>query len=251
VHSDRPAKPCRRGRRLLGLAVVLAAAGPLAGCATTYQTAARLQLNSRRVVLAASATRVGAPSRTVLARDVTVLRAKGRAAVVMTVVNEGHTAISDLPIAVGYRLRGNHVKYLNTAAGEPYFDSHLPPLRAGQQLVWVLSPARALPRGVHLRVVIGSRPATHSKVTLTRAPVRLKVDNRGSSVSIAVTNLTGVEQQNLLLYAYVKEAGKYRQAGSATVAELDSGASESARLALIGRGSTSAVEVEAVPTILQ
>jgi hypothetical protein len=252
VRSDRPAKLLRRRSwRLLGVLVALAAAGPLAGCSTTYQKAARLQLNSRRIVLTGSVTRVGGPSRTVRARDVAVVRDGGRVAVVVNVVNEGRSAVSDLPIAVGYRLRGHHVRYINIAAGGQYFDSHLPPLRAGQQLVWVLSPARSLPRGARPVVVIGSRPATHSEVTLTHTPVRLKVDNRGSSLSIAVTNLTGVEQENLLLYAYVKEAGRYRQAGSATITELDPGASERMRLALVGGGSTSAVRVDAVPTILQ
>lgn len=251
MRSDRPVQPRHRGRRLLGLAVVLAAAGPLAGCSTTYQKAARLQLNSRRIVLASSVTRVGTPSRTVLARDVTVLRAKGRTVVVMTVVNDGHRAVSDLPIAVGYRARGKLVKDVNTAAGEQYFDSHLPPLRAGQRLVWVLSPAHAIPRGARLQVVVGARPATHSKVTLANATVSVKVDQSSRGLAVTVRNLTGVEQQNLLLYAYVKRAGKYQQAGSATIAEIDSGARGRARLALIGHGSTSTVKVEAVPTILQ
>jgi uncharacterized lipoprotein YmbA len=99
----------------------------LAGCATTQQEAARLQLNSSRI----RATQVGvrvtrADQSGVTVQQVAVIRAAHSSAIVVRLANGTSRPTSDLEISVGFKTPGRRPSYLNAADGIDYFQDHIP-----------------------------------------------------------------------------------------------------------------------------
>ena len=99
-------------------AVLVVAAAGSAGCATTQQEAARLQLNSARIRTSEAATQVavggqGGAGHARGARDA----AAARTAFVVQLRNPGRRAVSDLPISVG--VRGPHRRRIDVNVLSP------------------------------------------------------------------------------------------------------------------------------------
>jgi hypothetical protein len=240
-----------RSASQLGVFVaVVGVAGLCAGCATTMQTAARLQLNSARI----RATQVGvkvtpaSADPTVSVTGVSVLRAGHRTAFAVTVRNTGRRAVDDLPISVGYTRKGRTV-YLNSAEGLDYFDAHLPRIAAGRTWTWVYTAAKALP----------ARVRTFARVSTTAAPpipgsisqVTINVDwgtPTAGPLRVHLSNLSGIPQYQLPIFAYAIRGDRLLAAGTANVAQLSGGAKTTVRIPLLG-DKTAQVSVEAAPTI--
>ena len=239
----------RSARRV---ALAMAIALPLAGCTTTMHAAQRERLESARQRAALQPTRVTSPNPRVSASALTAVRSGGQTALIVTVTNHSARAVSDLPISVGYRTAAGNDVYLNAGADLSYFDAHLPLIRAGRALTWVYTTQRRVPIGLSTFARIGSKRSVPA--LLTELSVHIAVGYRaasgGRSLSVRLRNATGVPQYELQVYAYATRDGHYVAAGSATVADLDSGASDRLRLPLVG-SSTNQLHVDAVPTILQ
>jgi hypothetical protein len=231
------------------LAVCAAAAGPLAGCSTTMQRAARLQQNDARIRAAERATRVG---RTSPAIRVTAIHVLARHALVVQLRNSSSRTLSDLPISVGYRLAGRAAVVLNGRPGAGYFASHLPIIPAGAAFAWVLSQPRALPRRAHVFALVGARPAV--PVTIPNALPAIRAAARaagGGWVRVVVRNLSSVPQLQLPVYVVARARGRIVAAATALVPELDPGARRRVELHLTGRAGGIAPQTEVLPTIFQ
>jgi hypothetical protein len=232
---------------------MLAAAGPLAGCSTTMQTAARLQLNDARIRATAQGVHVhrGSESATVRVQRIQLVKAGGRIAFVVTIRNAGSSAVSDLPISVGYTATRHAPVYLNAVANLSYFDAHLPAIAAKRQITWVYAGARALPAGAApFAEMSGGADPPAGRVALPAIAATVSGRARvGEALAIRLRNLSGVPQYQLPVYAFARRGGRLVAAGTASVASLNGGSEQTVRLPLLGDAGGAELTVEAPPTI--
>jgi hypothetical protein len=238
----------------------------LAGCATTQQEAARLQLNSARLRATEVATRISGPDADIRIERVALLSGAGGSAVVVRLLNRGSEPVSDLPIAVGVVAgRPRHVPphgrrqrdwqrqrvYLNTATGLDYFSTHTPSIPAGGALTWVFTTPRRFGSEERAFAEVG-RPASPAVVVPGSLPpieVTAVRTGRGDAVEVAVRNRSSVPQYQLPVYAVVLSRGHYRAAGQTTIPHLGTGSTATVQLELIGKPGPTSIELEAPPTI--
>ncbi len=241
----------RSASRLLAISLGFAL---VAGCTTTQQKAARLQLKNARIRLNETPLRLGAASSGVHVTAVRLLRGRSHpgAAVVVVVRNGSARPVSDLPVLVGVNSPGGHRTDLNAAAGESYFQNHLPVIGAGRTLTWVLTLGHRPPGGSRPFAMVGSASPTII-TTIGRLP-SLKVapaGTRGTATDLTVRNSSGVTQYQLPVYAIARRGERPVAAGQATIEELDGGASAQLRLPLVGNPSGATLSFEAPPTIFK
>lgn len=260
----RSASSQTHGGALVSL-VALVAAGSLAGCSTTQQEAARLQLNAARIRAGEAGTRVTVPGRTVRVTRVALVAGGGQTAFVVEVRNPAPRAVSDLPISVGVRVAGRPAIYLNTQSGLEYFyfDAHLPAVPAKGTLTWVYIADRRLPAGATPFAVVGGEPsppaaAGPGRLPVIRATVHVPArppsagpTSRTASLTVTLRNLSSVPQYQLPVYAVAQIAGRYVAAGNLTVVHLGSQSTKTLQLDLLGNLDDAPVQVEALPTIFQ
>jgi hypothetical protein len=248
----------RRGPRAASARIVctvtalLVTAGLLAGCTTTQHEAQRMQVDSARERAAVLTTKVTSANPLVGASVSAAVAQGGKTALIVSVHNSGHKAVTDLPISVGYSLPGRRRVYLNAGAGLYYFQAHLPAIFAGQSRVWVYTANRALPDGARLFADVGSKPSVPALLTESNVRIGLKLDgSTGTKLQIGLENSTSVPQYQLQLYAYAKRGGRYVAAANHTVTDLGAGSHQNLTLKLVGAAQGATVQVEAIPTILQ
>ncbi len=236
----------------------MAAAAELAGCATTQQEAARLQLNAARIRASEQRTEVTLPGRAVDVTRVVRVMAGGRTAFVVQVRNAGRQPVSDLPISVGVRVAGKRPIYVNqqSAAELSYFGAHLPLVEAGATLTWVYATDRRLPAHARPFALVGGTPSNVAPRTnplpVVRARALAPSPAAGASpLAVSLRNLSSVPQYQLQVYAVAERAGRYVAAGSITVPHLGSNASSRLKLPILGHIGSARLQVEAAPTIFQ
>jgi hypothetical protein len=213
---------------LVALAVV--------GCSTTQQQAARLQLNSARIRASQVALRLDGRDRAVV---VTSVRAVAGRAIVVALRNDGATPVSDLPLLV----RIASARYLNGAAGMPYFQTHVPAIAAHGRLQWVLTLARRLPPRAPLVARVGRATVTPA----VKALPEVRIARSGGVVT--VRNDSSIPQYQLPVYAVASRGGRYVAAGQTTIADLGAGAQVRLRVPLVGDPSGATLSLEAPPSI--
>ena len=231
-----------------GAGALLISAAVLAGCTTTQETAARLRLNSDRIVAASNGTRVTRNARTVTVKAISVVRGHHRSATIVAVSNPSPHALSDLPISVGYTLGARRV-YLNASSSLGYFNAHLPLIAAHQTINWVFSSAHAIPAGAQLFANIGATPSVPVG-TITAVP-DLSVRATGvsaSDVKLAIDNTSGLPQYQLQVYYVGQRGRRVVTAGNMTVAYIGSGSTQTVQIRPAGAAAGAAVRIEALPT---
>lgn len=236
--------------RRVALAVFGAVA--LAGCTTTQHAAQRERLDAARQRAALEPTRVVAANTVVTATAISEVRAAHRTAFVVTIHNAGKTAVTDLPISVGYTTPGGVSVYLNAAASLTYFEAHLPAIRAGGELTWVYTVNRRLPEAARAFARVGRKPAAPALLTETNVSIKVRYHYSSStgSLSVQLDNPTSVPQYQLQLYAYARRGAQYVGAANRTIMTLGAGSKRSINLGLVG-ASSDELHVQVVPTILQ
>ena len=226
----------------------------LAGCTTTQQKAARLQLNNARLRLNETRLRLGDRSSEVRVDsvDLVATRTRAEAAVVVTIRNQTSKPVSDLPVLVGLSLRGGHRTNLNAAAGLSYFRNHLPAIPSHGELNWVLTLHRRLPAGAKPFAIVGTASPTTATAIGALPAVRVtSVKTSGSDTSFTVLNSSSVSQYQLPVYAVARRGQRWVAAGQTTIDELDGGHSAQLRLALVGNPAGASLSFEAPPTIFK
>jgi hypothetical protein len=240
----------RSVRALAPAALVIAAAGLLAGCTSTQTEAARERINNARILASQLITRVDMATAenppVTSATRVTVLD-RGEAFVV-SVVNSGPKPVSNLPLSIGYYSHGK-ADYLNARVGLPYFASHTAEIRGRSTLQWVYSTGTRLPSGARPFAYLGSRADPAVSVPPTAGLSTRPLRREGSQWLVQVTNLTSIPQYQLPIYLYVREDGRIVGAGVSSLADLSGGATSTVRVAVIGAASVGNVSVEAPATI--
>jgi hypothetical protein len=243
--------------RMTVLVATLIAAGPLAGCATTQQEAARLQLNSARIRASAYAVKVTRRDPAVAVRTVELIDGGTRSAVLVVIHNRMAAPISDLTISIGTRGPSGARRYLNAIAGLPYFGDHIPAIPAHGTLNWIFTIGRRLRAGTRLFALVGAPPSAvaarpPSLPRISAALVRSTVVTAAAAeLSLEVRNHSAVPQYQLPVYAFVRRGGSYLAAGSATIAHLTRNASTTLSLRLLGVSKGARVVIQTPPTIFQ
>jgi hypothetical protein len=171
---------------------------------------------------------------------VTLISARTRTAVVVTLHNTASSPVSDLPLLVGIA-RGH---FLNAAAGRPFFQTHVPAIAAGGSLRWVLTVGRGLPRGSVPFARVGV--ASGDTATTVKTLPEVQIARRGGVIT--VRNGSSVPQYQLPVYAVASRGGRYVAAGQTTIADLGSGAQVRLRLSLVGNPSGATLSLEAPPS---
>jgi hypothetical protein len=226
----------------------------LAGCTTTQQKAARLQLNNARIRLNETRLRLAGQSSEVRVTSVNLLttRSRSEAAVVVTVRNQAPKPVSDLPLLVGLNLPGGHRTDLNAASGMSYFRNHLPAIPAHGGLTWVLTLHRRIPAGAKPFAVVGTAsPTTATAIGALPALRVASVKTNGSDASFTVLNSSSVSQYQLPVYALARRGQRLVAAGQTAIGELDGGDSAQLRLAFVGDPTGASLSFEAPPTIFK
>jgi len=261
-----------RSIRLVGALAAGLAAVALAGCVSTQTKNARTLLVNARTLDAESRVRVTTPDPDVTVSGVQLVRSALGDAVVVTVRNDAAHPVSDLPISVGLRVRGQKPSYLNGAANLPYFATHVTAIEPSATATWVLTirhtPTALHRAGSHLFAVVGEaqRPASTRARSLPRLEARLATAATGASgasasasasapapasgrLVVTVANGSGVPQIGLPVYAVATRAGHVVGAASGSVGELDGGSRARLSLKLFGTTTGATVQLSALPTI--
>jgi hypothetical protein len=236
-------------------------AAVLAGCSTTQQEAARLQLNAARIRASEQRTEVTAPGQAVQVTRVARVMNGGRTAFVVQVRNPGNRPVSDLPISVGVRPAGKRRIYVNlqSPAELSYFAAHLPLVAAGATLTWVYTTDRRLPAHARPFALVGGTPSNTAPRTNPLPVIRAGAASPAASASataasplaVVLHNLSSVPQYQLQVYAVAERAGRYVAAGSFTVPHLGSNARSRLTLPILGHIGNARLQIEAAPTIFQ
>ncbi len=230
----------------------------LAGCSTTQDEAARLQLNSARIRAAEQKTVVRAAGSAVEVSDVSMLSTPGTHTFVVDVRNPGAHAVTDLPISVGVREHGDRRVYLNSHSGQElsYFDAHLPRIAAGSSVTWVFATPHPVPLGARPFALVGAHPAPVVSATATAPAIGVHVTAthagaRGRTwLTVTLRNNTSVPQYQMPVYAVARRGRRAVAAGQLIVPHLGTQRSLSLRVPIQGSLQHARLSVAALPTIV-
>jgi len=224
----------------------------LAGCSTTQQEAARLQLNSARLRASQLSVRVTHDNPQLAVTRLAVLGSGRGSAIVVRLRSRTAHPVSDLPISVGVIRPGGRRHYLNTAPGMDYFQTHLPVIPADGALTWVLTTGQ-IPSGQRPFAIVGAQGAVQPGAipTLPRLTVAATLTRPGRSLALTVGNPSAAPQYQLPVYAVASRAGRYVAAGEATIANLGTGTSTQLQVTLVGNPARATISLEAPPTIFR
>ena len=245
----------RSASKMAALLATGAVAITASGCevTTTQEKAARVQLNSARVRAENEPTKVGEPDARVHVTNKQVIRSGKETAFVITLRNDGDEAVSDLPLAVGVQ-KGGEERWLNLARRTPYFQSHIPAIAAGGEMVWVYVAKDEVPDGKPLAKV--SAEATQEIVSDGEFPaLAASAEAAGSKdapqARLQLTNPSSIPQYGLEAYVVAADGDKYVAAGLTRIAELDPGVDVAKNLTLVGDPAGAELEAVVPPTILK
>jgi hypothetical protein len=240
----------------------LAAAGAvvtLAGCATTQDEAARLQLNSARIRAAEQKTVVRSAGSAVEVSAVSLLSSPGAHTFVVTVHNRQSSAVTDLPISVGVSSRGHRRVDLNAHSTQElsYFDSHLPRIAAGSSLTWVFTTTTKLPSRAHPFALVGARPSPAASAGATAPTIAARVTGTrrthdgGAVLEVTLRNSSTIPQYQMPIYAVAQRGGRFVAAGELIVPHLGSQKTLSVRVPIRGLLTDARLNVAALPAIVR
>jgi hypothetical protein len=223
----------------------------LAGCATTQQEAARLQLNDARTRASQVPLVLGARDPAARIAALTLIGGRDGAALVVRVRNLQPRPVTDLPILVGVSLPRRQRIYLNRAAGLDYFQTHVPLIAAHGELTWVFTTRRRLPSQARPFAEVGeavsSAPAGAHEIP--GLSVALARPTAGSGARLILVNHSSVPQYQLEVYGVAQRHGRYVAAGRASVEGVAAGATQALSLRLVGDPAGGKLSLEVPPTI--
>lgn len=244
-------------RRAVELAILTGVVVGMTGCETNMQRSARLEKVARAERLAhplnaGQVVNVTRESPQVKVVETAVVHSENGTAAVVTLENVSRKPLRDAPIAITVTGKGGVGLYKNNAAGlEPSLVS-VPLLEPSRQTVWVDDQVQAAsaPTGVNARV--GESPSVSGE------PPNLTVEgahsfedpSSGIGEEGTVVNRSRVSQQQLVVYAVARRAGRVVAAGRAVLPEAKAGARTNFQVFFIGSPQGAKLEVSAPPTTL-
>lgn len=237
--------------KLAVLAGVGGAAVLLTGCVTTQDRNARAKLSAERQIAAREPLRLGARNAQVDVSSATLVRGRDRArtaAVVVELRSRSATPLTDLPIAVGVRLRGGKRLALNSGRDLSWFETHVAALAPGATTTWVLTARRRVPAGARAYAQVGV-PSAKPGSRASSLP-RLRASDLGGG-RVRVRNDSDVPQIDLPVYAVARAGGRAVAAGRVSIPKLSGKRETTVAVRLVGARKASQTQVHVLPTIFE
>lgn len=251
----RSARTTSRAAIAVLTACLTAAVASGCGFTTTQQKDAWLGVKAERTLVKPQNIKIGKPDPDIEVTGTSIVRGDKETAITVGVKNTSEHPVNDLPIAVGIKGDNTDGGYLNLTKGVKYFESHIPALAAGEAKTWVFVSKHDVPDGEPFAEV-GERATP--PLTVAESLPGLEVTQTGTSstkaggtVELEVSNVSGVPQYDVEIYATASKGGNVVAAGTASLDELEGGHSDSVKLALVGDPKDATVDVFAPPTIFK
>jgi hypothetical protein len=199
--------------------MLLAAAALAVGvsaCESSQDRSAELAKQGGNAIKSEKGLQLGGHNSAVKVMASTVLTDKNGSAVVVTLQNTGSTTLTDLPIAIEVLDAKGKKVFTNTTPGLQRALQTVPDLPPGKPVDWVNDQVFPTAKPKSVKVTVGSSTKTTavdptaltvSKATIANDPVS------GIEANGTLTNTTGSEQDQVLLFAVARKGGKVVAAG--------------------------------------
>ena len=234
------------------VAVVVLAALVLTGCETTAEKSAKLERAAKHVTLAQTGLTITRESTDVNVTGAIFLHSTEGGAAVVTLHNRSNRILRHVPIAIAVRNAQGSPIYTNSTPGlAPTLVSValLPPHGA---LTWIDDQIQGAATASSVKARVGAASSTVGalpKIDVEGAGLHEDPTN-GIGVEGTVVNHSAVGQQELVVYAIARRAGRIVAAGRAVLPTLSAGASMPFQAFFIGDPRGSTLQVTAPPTTL-
>jgi hypothetical protein len=204
---------------------------------------------AKRRALAQRALTITRPSTKVKVIATAIVHSSEGAAAVVTLRNVSNRALLDVPIQITVRSARGASIYTNAVPGLSPTLVSAALLPAHAMLTWIDDQvqASATPASVSAKVGEGA-PATGAIPRLSVEGAHLS--EGGTEAEGNVVNHSAVAQQELVVYAVARRAGRVLAAGRAVLAQAPAGASTPFQLFFVGDPRGGQLEVEAPATTL-
>lgn len=242
------------------LAALVLAALALTACESNQQRSAKLEkaakrreheteLHAQAAQKALSITHVSTSVKVIAA---TVLHDSEGAAAVLTLRNSSNSALRDVPVQITVKNATGAATYTNATPGLSPSLVSVSLLPAHGVLTWIDDQVQGggAPASVNAKVGEAS-PASGTIPTLAVAGAHLAPGSAsGAGAEGVVVNRSSVSQQELIVYAVARRAGRIVAAGRAVLAQAPAGASTPFQIFLVGEPRGATLEVTAPATTL-
>ncbi len=240
---------------VLKRALVVVGCGALtvtfAACESTESESAKIE---REAVLAREhepgALKVGTPSRTVRASDVTLLGGGGRGAVALRLTSSSTRAEANVPVLVEVKGKAGKLLYSNQPGGTDTKLQHVALLSPHASAWWVDDQVLINQPSSSVTVRVGSGKNAKSSDASAVSVGHAGGVSASGTVSGELVNHAHRAQRDVSVYAVALRRGKVVAAGRALVATLAAaGKSSSApfEVRLVGNPAGAKIELTAVP----
>jgi hypothetical protein len=242
------------------LAALVLAALALTGCESNQQRSAKLakaakqrehetELHAQAAQKALAITHVSTRVEVIAA---TVLHDSEGAAAVLTLRNSSNSALRDVPIQITVKNAAGASTYTNATPGLSPSLVSVSLLPAHGVLTWIDDQVQSSGAAASVSTKVGeASPASGAIPTLTVQGAHLAQGSAsGAGAEGVVVNRSGVSQQELIVYAVARRAGRIVAAGRAVLAQAPAGASTPFQIFLVGEPRGATLEVSAPATTL-
>ncbi len=194
----------------------------LCSCQSTQERSAELQHQAKHEVLASQSTAVTKENPSVRVLQSTVIHSSSGTAVVVALRNTSTHTLENAPIEVTVRDAHGSVLYQNNASGLELSLSTVSLLLPGQETIWVDDQVTASGIPASASALVGEGTQTSGSIPqLSISGIHQSAEAAAETIlSGGVTNHSQTAQQNLVVYAVARRAGKIVAAGRAVLPEV-------------------------------
>ena len=240
--------------RAASITALLVVAAAFAGCETTMEKSAKLEVSGAGLAQLETV-KLGATNRDIEVLDKTILTDQYGTAVIIRLKNTGNQPQVDVPIQIDIKDPKGKSVFRNDTEGLEDGLLNIQVIEPGEETLWVHDQVFPNGKAASVEVTIGKSEApvpasvpeiSASKPEINRDPVS------GIEVQGEVTNESGVEQTDLLLYAVATRGGEVVAAGRGLVPKLKTGPKgEPYNIFFIGDPQGADIEVFATPNTFE
>jgi hypothetical protein len=193
----------------------------LCGCQSTQERSAELQRKAKHDVLAAQSAAVTKQSPSIEVLQSSVIHTSSASAVVVALRSTSTHALENAPIEVTVRDAHGNVLYQNNASGlEPSLTT-VSLLEPGEETIWVDDQVTASGDPTSASALVGEgTQASGSIPQLSVSGTHQSSEAAEATLSGSVVDHSRTAQQNLVVYAVARRAGKIVAAGRAVLPEV-------------------------------
>jgi len=236
---------------LTGFAGVLAAVAVVAGCQSTQDKSAALEAQGAEIAKVEKI-KIGAANQAIEVTDQTLLTDQYGSAAVLRVKNSSPENQVAVPVALEVKDSKGKSIYKNNTEGLEKGLITIPLVEGNSETWWVNDQVLVSRKPKSADVTIGKSdvPSPGQIPEIQVSPPTVELDPvSGTNITGEVTNKSGIEQIDLLLYAVATEGGKVVAAGRGLIPKLKTGGKpEPYRIYFIGDPKNADIEVFALPS---